>query len=161
MRLSDGVEWGLHRCVMPARLDGEAAMPAVWPAGAFGLTAPYLTKRFRALVRTGVPRSAPGTRGGFRLARPPERSTLVDVVAATEGPADAFRCTGIRRQGAGAEAYGREFGGSGGIATAMRQGEPVWRRELAARTVADIMAATPVPAADRTRRRLASERTHD
>ncbi|MFF2926008.1 Rrf2 family transcriptional regulator [Streptomyces celluloflavus] len=148
---------------MPARLDGEAAVSAVsavWLAGASGLPVPCLSKRFRGLVRAGVPRSAPatGARGGFRMARPLERSTLVGVVAVIEGPADAFRCTGIRRQGAGVEASGREFGGPGGISTVMRQGEPAWRRELGVRTIAYVMAPTSVPTADRTRRRSASER---
>ncbi|MFE5739388.1 hypothetical protein [Streptomyces celluloflavus] len=92
------------------------------------------------------------------MARPLERSTLVGVVAVIEGPADAFRCTEIRRQGAEVEASGREFGGPGGISTVMRQGEPDWHRELGVRTVADAMAPTPVPTADRTRRRPASER---
>ncbi|TBO56457.1 Rrf2 family transcriptional regulator [Streptomyces kasugaensis] len=163
MKLGEGVEWGLGCCVMPARLDGEAvvsAVSAVWLAGASGLPVPCLDKRFQGLVRAGVPRSAPapGARGGFRMARPLERSTLVGVVAVIEGPADAFRCAEIRRQGAGAEASGREFGGPDGISTVMRQGEPAWRRELGVRTIADVMAPTSAPTADRARRRPASER---
>jgi DNA-binding IscR family transcriptional regulator len=34
--------------------------------------------------------SLPGPRGGFRLARPPESITLMDVVAAIDGPQEAF-----------------------------------------------------------------------
>ena len=54
----------------------------------------------------------------------------------------------------------REFGRPCGIATAMRRAELAWRRELAAQTVADVMAGVPASAADRTRRWFASERTH-
>jgi Rrf2 family protein len=129
-------------------------------AASFELPAAYLNKRLQALVRTGILSSTPGARGGFRLARPPERITLMDVVAAIEGTEDAFRCKEIRRQGAGAEASGREFGRPCGIATAMRRAELAWRRELAAQTVADVMTEVPASAADRTRRWFASERTH-
>ncbi|WP_280206483.1 Rrf2 family transcriptional regulator, partial [Nocardia cyriacigeorgica] len=50
------------------------------------------------------PATPPGARGGFELARRPERITLMDVVSAIEGPDEAFRCTEIRRDGAGSTA---------------------------------------------------------
>ncbi|MFH8571216.1 RrF2 family transcriptional regulator [Streptomyces sp. NPDC017993] len=160
MKMSEGVEWGLHCCVTLAWLDGEGPVSTARLAASFELPAAYLNKRLQALVRAGILSSTPGARGGFRLARPPERITLMDVVAAIEGTDDAFRCMEIRRQGAGAEASGREFGRPCGIATAMRRAELAWRRELAAQTVADVMAGVPASAADRTRRWFASERTH-
>ncbi|MEV4579830.1 Rrf2 family transcriptional regulator [Nonomuraea jabiensis] len=36
-----------------------------------------------------------------RLARPPERITLLDVVTAIEGPGEAFRCEEVLRKGPG------------------------------------------------------------
>jgi DNA-binding IscR family transcriptional regulator len=38
------------------------------------------------------------------------------------------------------------------ITTAIRKAEMAWRRELASQTLADMMAAAPSPAAERTRR---------
>ena len=42
----------------------------------------------------------------------------------------------------------------------MRKAELAWRRELAAQTLADVIAATPASAVERTRRWFATERTH-
>ncbi|MFC9230410.1 RrF2 family transcriptional regulator [Streptomyces decoyicus] len=159
MRMGEGVEWGLHCCVTLAWLEGEGPVSTARLAASFELPAAYLNKRLQALVRAGILSSTPGARGGFQLARPPERITLMDVVAAIEGTEDAFRCTEIRQRGAGA-ASGRESGRPCGISTAMRKAELAWRRELAAQTIADVIAATPVSAAERTRRWFSSERTH-
>ncbi|MFD0166825.1 RrF2 family transcriptional regulator [Streptomyces decoyicus] len=160
MRMSEGVEWGLHCCVTLAWLEGEGPVSTARLAASFELPAAYLNKRLQALVRAGILTSTPGARGGFQLARPPERITLMDVVAAIEGTEDAFRCTEIRQRGAGAEAPGRESGRPCGISTAMRKAELAWRRELAAQSIADVIATTPASAVERTRRWFATERTH-
>ncbi|WP_406476178.1 RrF2 family transcriptional regulator [Streptomyces platensis] len=160
MRMSEGVEWGLHCCVTLAWLEGDGPVSTARLAASFELPAAYLNKRLQSLVRAGILSSTPGARGGFQLARSPERITLMDVVAAIEGADDVFRCTEIRRRGAGAAASGRAFGRPCGIATAMRKAELAWRRELAAQTLADVMAGTPASAAERTRRWFAAERTH-
>ncbi|MGW2836629.1 RrF2 family transcriptional regulator [Streptomyces sp. NPDC001493] len=152
MRMSAGVEWGLHCCLTLAWLgDAEAvstARLAVW----FDLPPAYLNKQLQALKRAGILTSTPGPRGGFRLARRPERITLMDVVAAVDGPDDLFQCTEIRQRGAGAETPVREFQQPCGIAGAMLRAELAWRRELAAQTLADMMAAAPPSAAERARR---------
>ncbi|MEU8682610.1 Rrf2 family transcriptional regulator [Streptomyces sp. NPDC048611] len=158
--MSEGVEWGLHCCVTPAWLEGDSPVSIARPAASFDLPAPYLNKRLQVPVRAGVLSSTPGARGGFQPARPPERITLMDVVAVIEGTDDVFRYTEIRRQGVGATASGREFGRRCGISTAMRRAEPAWRREPAAQSLADVLAGTPASAAERTRRWFAAERTH-
>lgn len=150
--MSEGVEWGLHCCLTLAWVGDEEPVAKAKLATWFDLPPAYLNKMLQALVRVGILSSTPGARGGFRLARPPERITLMDVVTAIEGPDDVFRCTEIRRRGEGADAPAREFRRACGIATAMRRAELAWRRELAAQTLADIMATAPSAAADRTRR---------
>jgi DNA-binding IscR family transcriptional regulator len=76
----------------------------------------------------------------------------MDVIAAIEGPDEAFQCTEIRRRGAGAEAAGCEFARPCGVAAAMRRAELAWRRELAAQTLADLIANAPAAVPGRTRR---------
>ncbi|MFH8343836.1 RrF2 family transcriptional regulator [Streptomyces sp. NPDC018045] len=159
MRMSEGVEWALHCCVTLASLGDERPVSTARLAASFDLPQAYLNKRLQALARVGILTSTPGARGGFRLARPPERISLMDVVAAIEGTDDAFRCTEIRRQGSGAEAPDRDFRRPCGISTAMRRAELAWRRELAKQTVADLLAGAPGPAVERTRRWFATERT--
>jgi Rrf2 family protein len=121
-------------------------------AETFELPPAYLNKRLQALVRAGILTSSPGVRGGFQLARPPEKITLMEIVAAIEGREGAFRCTEIRRRGAGADRPPQEFERQCVITTAIRKAEMAWRRELASQTLADMMAAAPSPAAERTRR---------
>jgi Rrf2 family protein len=152
MRMGEGVEWGVHCCVVLAWLEDEAPVSAGRLAAIFGLPAVYLKKRLQSLVRAGILVSTPGVQGGFGLGRAPEKITLMDVVSAVEGPDDAFRCAEIRQQGAGADAEPGEFARPCGIAVAMRRAELAWRRELAAVTIADVMAGTSRRAVTRTRR---------
>jgi len=52
----------------------------------------FLRKVFQKLVKGGVLTSSRGRKGGFRLARPPEKITLMDVVEAIEGPQHLDSC---------------------------------------------------------------------
>ena len=151
MRLGEGVEWSLHCCLTLGWLGSDEPVSTAKLAAVFDLPPAYLNKRLQALVHAGVLSSTPGARGGFRLARPPENITLMEVVAAIEGAEYAFRCTEIRQRGAGADRPAHEFGQQCVITTAMRKAELAWRRELASRTLADMLAAAPTAAAERTR----------
>ncbi|NEW33378.1 Rrf2 family transcriptional regulator [Nocardia cyriacigeorgica] len=155
MRMGEGVEWGIHCCLTIAWLEDQGPIPTTRLAQWFDLPQQYLKKRLQDLVRAQILTSVPGARGGFELARRPERITLMDVVSAIEGPDEAFRCTEIRREGVGTTAPPSRFTRPCGIATAMRKAELAWRRELAATTIADLMAQTPDSTAEWTRRTYA------
>ena len=140
MRMSRGIEWAVHCCLNLAWAGPEEAVPANRLANFYDLPTAYLNKQIQALVRAGIASSVSGPRGGFRLARPPERISLLDIVTAIEGPDPAFRCAEIRQQG--------PFGGDQESVTgrclvdqAMRRAELAWRRELAAQTIADLTEA--------------------
>lgn len=155
--MGEGVEWSLHCCVTLAWAEELWPVSIARLAAWFDLPTEYLKKRLQTLVRAGILTSSPGVRGGFGLARPAERITLLDVVTAVEGGVDPFRCTEIRQRGrSGDTAGGTEFAAPCGIAVAMRRAELAWRRELATQTIADLAAAAPVTSADRTRRGLAA-----
>ena len=99
MRMSDGVEWGVHACTLLATLPARGALPAAKLAEYHGVPAAYLAKHLQALARDGVLETVKGARGGYRLARPAADITLADVVEAIDGDEPAFRCTEIRRRG--------------------------------------------------------------
>jgi Rrf2 family protein len=61
-------------------------------ARALGIPANYLSKTLHALVRGRVLASTRGPRGGFRLAVPPERLSLIRVVAPFEELDARRRC---------------------------------------------------------------------
>jgi Rrf2 family protein len=137
--MSEGVEWAAHCCVVMVWAGGEP-VSATRLAGYYRLPPAYLNKQLQALVRAGLVISLPGPRGGFRLARSPDRITLWDVVAAIEGGGETFHCTEIRARSGGA-VRDRKFGSPCAIAVAMHDAERAWRDELAARTVADFVAS--------------------
>ncbi|SEC98866.1 transcriptional regulator, BadM/Rrf2 family [Beijerinckia sp. 28-YEA-48] len=141
MKMSEGVEWATHCCLTLAWLEDETdtAIPTATLAAAFDLPAHYLNKFLQALARANILVSTVGPKGGFRLARRPEKITLLDVVNAIEGEDEAFRCTEIRRRGAGVTGKSSEFGRPCGIAVAMKKADQAWRNALAAQTVRDLM----------------------
>jgi len=153
MKMGAGVEWGIHCCLTLAWLEGAGPVPIGRLARWFDLPPEYLKKRLQLLARAGILESTPGVQGGFSLGRRPERITLMDIVAALEGSAGPFQCTEIRQRGVGG--HGAEFTGDCSIKTAMRRAELAWRRELAAQSIADLMASAPPASAERTRRRYA------
>ncbi|HEX8035594.1 MAG TPA: Rrf2 family transcriptional regulator [Ktedonobacterales bacterium] len=103
-----------------------------------GLSETYLAKHLQALTNSGILESEPGPRGGYRLTRPPEQITLLDVVETIDGREPLFRCTEIRQQGPAAlapQAYRLPCA----IHVAMAQDDKAWRDALHSQTIADII----------------------
>ncbi|MFC0628611.1 RrF2 family transcriptional regulator [Kribbella deserti] len=138
MKMNEGVEWALHSCVNLCWLP-EQAVPAAKLAAFYNLPAAYLNKQLQALTRAGILSSTPGPKGGFQLARFPEQISVLDIVVAIDGPDEAFRCSEILRDGPGGNAT-TDYRKTCLISQTMRTAELNWRRELAAATIADIVA---------------------
>ncbi|TDQ00814.1 RrF2 family transcriptional regulator [Labedaea rhizosphaerae] len=138
MRMNQGVEWAVHVLLALAWLDDGEPVSTARFAASYELPQAYLNKQLQALVRAGLLESVPGARGGFRLARPPEKITLMDVVMAIEGPEPAFQCTEIRRRGMGADAPESQFRVACAVNTSMQRAELAWRKSLASQTIADV-----------------------
>jgi len=138
MRMSDGVEWGVHVCVLLATLPPEGALPAAKLAEYHGVPAAYLAKHLQALAGAGVLTTVKGARGGYRLARPAHEITVLDVMTAVDGEEPAFRCSEIRRRGPSA-VPAREYTRACGIARAFDRADAAWRAELAATTIASLL----------------------
>ena len=137
MRLSDGVEWGVHVCTLLAALPDGTALPAAKLAEYHGVPAAYLAKHLQALAAAGVLETVKGARGGYRLARPPAEITVLEVVEAIDGDESAFRCTEIRRRGPMAMPA-RDYTKMCGIHAAFERADMAWRQVLAETSVADL-----------------------
>ncbi|POX47479.1 transcriptional regulator [Streptomyces sp. Ru71] len=137
MKLSQGVEWAVHCCVLLTHADEREAVPRTTLAGYYGLPVAYLAKHLKSLVRAGVLTATSGPRGGFRLARPADRITVLDVVEAVEGTAPSFACAEIRQRGACAVPAERCTGPCD-VAQVMYDADRAWRDSLRAVTVADL-----------------------
>jgi Rrf2 family protein len=139
MKLGEGVEAAVHCAAMLAGVEGNATLAGSAMADAFGVSSSYLLKHLNALTNAGVLESLPGPAGGYRLARPAERISLLDIVLAVEGPQPAFRCGEIRQRGPvklPASAYAKPCG----INVAMLRAEKAYRAALAAEKLSDIVA---------------------
>jgi Rrf2 family protein len=139
MRLSEGVEWGLHCAVLLAVMPPETALPTSRLAEYHGVPVAYLAKHLQAMSRAGILAAGPGRGGGYRLARPPADVSVLDVVEAVDGDDPAFKCLEIRRRGPAA-VPGREYQTMCGIHRVMVEADAAWRAELARTSVADLAA---------------------
>jgi Rrf2 family protein len=137
MKLSSGVEWGLHACALLALAPSGKTLEAAKLAEFHELPSAYLAKHLQSLARAGIIEAAYGKNGGYRLAKPPEAISLLAIVTAIEGDEPAFRCNEIRRDGPCGglpdECYLRPCT----FAAAMWQAERAWRDRLASVSLAD------------------------
>ncbi|WBQ06249.1 RrF2 family transcriptional regulator [Kribbella sp. CA-293567] len=138
MKMNEGVEWAVHSCVNLCFVPSEA-VTAKRLAAFYELPTAYLNKQLQALTRAGILSSTSGPKGGFQLAKAPDRITLLDVVVAIDGSEDAFRCTQILKAGPGADPKA-DYRKTCVVSMSMREAELTYRRELASKTIADLVA---------------------
>src|SRR3989442_13437121 len=106
MRLSEGVEWGVHCCVVLAVLPDGAALPTGRLAEFHGVPVAYLAKHLQAMSRAGILVAGKGPRGGYRLAQAPVDIPVLDVVEGVEGEGPAFQFLENRRRRPGSQPAG-------------------------------------------------------
>ena len=139
MKMSEGVEWTAHACVLLAALPKGVGLPANALAEFHALAPAYMAKHMQALARAGVVESVRGAHGGYRLARAPRDISLWDIVEAIEGGEPAFRCVEIRQQGPCVTPQG-DFRKPCEIHSAFARAENAWRIELKSVSLADMAA---------------------
>jgi Rrf2 family protein len=152
MRIAEGVEWAIHLCGVLGVVPAGFGLPAGRLAEFHELPPAYLAKHLQALSRAGIVTANRGVSGGYRLAKPASKITLLDITLAIEGSEPAFRCTDIRQQGpcAAAPAACKHHCA---IAKAFQDAETQWRKALASVSVADIIRTAASESFDKERRR--------
>ncbi|HEY0194195.1 MAG TPA: Rrf2 family transcriptional regulator [Kofleriaceae bacterium] len=135
MKLGDGVEQAIHCVAILAGLPPDGLLAAAALAEFHGVSPSYLLKHLQALSSAGILAAVPGKAGGYRLARPADRITLLDIVTAVEGPEPAFRCAEIRQRGPSPLPRPTR---PCEINAAMQRAEQAYRRELASVTIAQL-----------------------
>lgn len=100
----------------------------------------FLAKLFTRLEKAGIVQGIEGVRGGFVLARPPERITVRDVLEAVDPNRTLFECAEIRRHcalfGRGPPAW--SVSGMCRIHLFMREAEGALQSFLGSKTLADL-----------------------
>jgi Rrf2 family protein len=142
VKLSQGVEWGLHCVVLLACMPRETTARRVELAEHHGLPEAYLAKHLHALTRAGVLHAVSGPKGGYRLGRAPQDVTVLDVVEAIDGTSQPFICQEIRQRGTGALAPD-QCRRPCLVSSVMSQADRAWRDALRAVTIADLVSRLP------------------
>ena len=137
MKFGDGVEQAIHSVAMLSGLSADGVLSAAALAEFHGVSASYLLKHLQALSKAGILSTLPGPKGGYRLAKPPSKITLLDIVLAVEGTEYAFRCHEIRQRGPN-PVGNHLFSKPCNISATMLRAERVYRAELAKTTIADL-----------------------
>ena len=118
MKLSTRSTYGMRALVELALTSGRTPVSASVIAARQDLSVAYLEQLLHRLKRQGLISSVRGPRGGYTLAREPQRITMAHVVHVLDGAANGTQKPSGRR--------GRRAGGSGDrhaeqIATAVRR----------------------------------------
>ena len=88
MRVNRSTGYGLLAVGYIARHKDEPIILSQTISKQYGIPVEYLLKIMQQLVRANILRSKRGPRGGFSLARPISKITMLDIIEAVEGPVD-------------------------------------------------------------------------
>lgn len=93
LQVSSRSHYGLRLMTQLASAKGEfISLQTI--AKRENLSLGYLEELARHLRRHHLIVAARGARGGYKLARPPEKISIADIVAALEGTAETLACVG-------------------------------------------------------------------
>ena len=139
--IGPGVEYALH-CLLWIVGPIEERPSSRDLAELQGVSPAFLKKIFPKLEKAGIVEASDGIRGGYRLARPPEEISVIDVVDAVEGPKALFDCKEIRGRCALFEGKPPKWSTRGvcSIHAVMLRAEKILREELAKTNLASLSA---------------------
>ena len=99
MLFSTKAEYGVRLMVELGRRSGTEPVAFAAVAEAETLPLSYLEHLVAKLRQVGLVTSVRGAHGGYKLARPAEEITMLDVVEALEGPVAPMECFHADREG--------------------------------------------------------------
>jgi len=137
--LTVNVEYGVHSLLWLAG-SGDTPISTRDIAELQGISHSLLAKILPRLEKAGIVRASEGVRGGYVLARPPERITFLEIVDAIEGRKPLFDCQEIRGRCAvfGNDPPSWAIGGVCEVHVVMLRAEKAMRDSLASQTLADV-----------------------
>ncbi len=93
MKINRATDYGVRLMVYLAS-RGEKIIPRAEVASAMDIPSEFLAKIAQILARAGLLEIRQGRTGGYRLKRPPDKITLLEVVEALEGELILNVCVG-------------------------------------------------------------------
>jgi Rrf2 family protein len=86
VKLTNACRYGIHAAAFLAARTDEQHVPSYRIAKAQHVPERFLLKVLRSLVDAGLLYSIKGPNGGYRLARPANKITLLAIIEAVDGP---------------------------------------------------------------------------
>ena len=135
------VRSGIH-CLLWLANSGDKPLSSRDLAELQGISPSFLAKIFPKLEKAGIVEASEGVREGNRLARAPEKISVLHVIDAIEGDKPLFDCQEIRGRCAvfGETPPGWAMAGVCAIHAVMLKAEKAMRDELAAHSIAKLAA---------------------
>jgi Rrf2 family protein len=137
--ITTSVEYGIH-CLLWLVGSGDRALSSRDLAELQGISPSFVAKIFPKLEKAGLVAASEGVRGGYRLARPAERISFLDIVDAIEGDKPLFDCQEVRGRCAlfagGAPTWATD--GVCAVHGVMLQAEKAMRDTLASQSLMDV-----------------------
>ena len=93
LTLSKTADYAVRAAIALAEAWGDGYRTIREVADEMELPPSFTPQVLGLLARAGIAESKAGRGGGYRLARPPSRITMLEVVEAAEGPLANERCT--------------------------------------------------------------------
>lgn len=137
MQLKSQVEWALHCCAILSVLPAERYLSTKALSELHGVPKEYLSKALQSLSQAGLVATTLGAAGGYRLARPAEAISFLDIVEAVEGRKSTFQCSNIRINNPCRPKDHCDHKPCA-VARVMWQADEAWRRSLAGVSLADL-----------------------
>jgi FeS assembly SUF system regulator len=91
LRISKLTDYAIIVLGYMARMP-ERTFTAADLAESSGVAVPTVSKVLKLLTRASLLRSTRGSKGGYQLARPPEETTVANIIFALEGPIALTEC---------------------------------------------------------------------
>jgi len=137
--LTTSVEYAIHGLLWLVGND-DRALSSRDVAELQQISPSFLAKIFPKLEKAGILVASEGVRGGYRLARPADQISFLDVVDAVEGKKPLFDCQEVRGRCAlyGDEAPAWALAGTCAIHGVMLQAEKAMRDALASHTLGSV-----------------------
>ncbi|MCG8341509.1 MAG: Rrf2 family transcriptional regulator [Chlorobiales bacterium] len=93
LKVSRKFEYGLHAVVYLARKEPDTIVTVKEMSAEIGFSQEFMAKAMQNLKRAGLAVSVQGVKGGYRLAKSPDKITVSDIGRATEGAPHLMRCS--------------------------------------------------------------------
>ena len=138
------VEYGIHCLCYLVGSDGPegVAMSSRELAELQGISPSFLAKIFPKLEKAGIVAASEGVRGGYKLARPADQISFLEIVDAIEGEKPLFDCQDVRERCVLFDGNPPSWVNDGvcGIHGVMLQAEKAMRAVLAEKTLGQVAA---------------------